>query len=129
MFFRRRAPLEFVASSAYSPFPQTGHQDDTIVSIHRRNGEVALGGDGQVSLNNTIMKAMPVGAPSLSQQSHRWFRGRHSHIHANLNDSEAQLENTRASGTGGGGTGQIGAPTGFLRRLEAWSAVADERLL
>ena len=31
----------------------------TIVSI-RRNGKVALGGDGQVSLGNTIMKGNAV---------------------------------------------------------------------
>ena len=30
----------------------------TIVSV-RRNGQVVVGGDGQVSLGNTVMKGMP----------------------------------------------------------------------
>ena len=51
------------------------YRGTTILSV-RRNGRVVIGGDGQVSLGNTIMKGNARKIRRL-YKSNRWFRRRH----------------------------------------------------
>jgi len=99
----------------------------TIVSI-RRNGKVALGGDGQVSLGNTIMKGNAVKIRRLYKDKViAGFAGGTADAFTLFERFEAKLEQhngqlTRAAVE----LAKDWRTDRMLRRLEALLAVADE---
>ncbi len=99
----------------------------TIVSI-RRNGKVALGGDGQVSLGNTIMKGNAVKIRRLyNDKVIAGFAGGTADAFTLFERFEAKLEQhngqlTRAAVE----LAKDWRTDRMLRKLEALLAVADE---